>query len=94
MACRAVADLAHLAASADRAGTGQHLGADGGRVLGARVVVGDDQQRRPGGRGRAHQRPLAAVAVAAAAEHDDQPAGASAARSASSAPATAAGLWL
>ena len=43
---------------------------DARRVLGARVVVGDDDAiGEPLGR-RAHQRPLAAVAVAAAAEHD------------------------
>ena len=45
-----------------------------GRILRARVVVGDDQQVGAARGDLAHQRPLAAVAVAAAAEHDDQPA--------------------
>ena len=50
---------------------GQHRGADRGRVLAARVVVGDDQQLGPRRRRGAHQRALAAVPVAAAAQHDD-----------------------
>ena len=54
--------------------SGQDLGADRGRVFGARVVVGDDQQFGPGGRGGAHQRALGPVAVPAGAEHDQQPA--------------------
>ena len=70
----AVADLPHLAAARFAAGTGQDLGADGRRVFGARVVVGDDQQLGPGGRGGAHQRALGPVAVAPGAEHDQQPA--------------------
>ena len=49
--------------------------ADRGRILRARVVVGDDQHVGAARGHLAHHRPLAAVAVAAAAEHDDQPAG-------------------
>ena len=43
------------------------------RVLGARVVGGDDGEVGEPGADRAHQRPLVAVAVAAAAEDADQP---------------------
>ena len=62
--------------SARRVGrhAGQHRGADRGRVLGARVVVGDHQHVGEPGGDLAHQRPLAGVAVAAGAEDDDQPA--------------------
>ena len=49
-------------------------GADGGGVLGARVVVGHDQDIAAGGRSGPHRGPLAGIAVAAAAEHGDQPA--------------------
>ena len=45
------------------------------RLLGARVVGGDDREVRQPRRDLAHHRPLAAVAVAARAEHDDQPPG-------------------
>ena len=53
---------------------GQHRGADRGRVLAARIVVGDDGHVGEARGGGAHQRPLAAVAVAAGAEHHVQPA--------------------
>ena len=65
----AVADLARARAA------GQDRGADRGRVLAARIVVGDDRHVGQPRRGRAHQRALAAVAVAAGAEHHVQPAG-------------------
>ena len=70
-----VADLAHLAALGrrHRVDAGEHRCADRRRVLGARVVVGDDQQVGAACGDLAHVRPLAAVAVAAAAQHDDQP---------------------
>ena len=45
------------------------------RVLGARVVRGDDGHVSPAGGDGAHERPLAPVAVTAAAEHADEPAG-------------------
>ena len=65
----AVADLA-------RAGAGRKdRGADRGRVLAPRIVVGDDDVVGGGGGDRAHQRPLARIAVAAGAEHQPQPAG-------------------
>ena len=51
-----------------------HLGANGGRVLAARVVVGDDREIGKARGDFAHDRPLAGVAVAAAAEDDEQPA--------------------
>ena len=57
-----------------RAAPVEHGGADRGRVLGARVVVGDDDDVGAARRGLAHERPLVRVAVAAGAEHDDQPA--------------------
>ena len=66
----AVADLA-----APWAG-GEDGAADRGRVLAARIVVGDDDDIGEPRRDRAHHRPLARVAVAAAAEHDDEPAAA------------------
>ncbi len=53
---------------------GQQLGADPGRVLGSRIVVGHDQQVRPPRRLRAHHRPLPGVPVAAGADHHDDPA--------------------
>ena len=56
-------------------GAGQHGGADRGRVLGARVVVGDHEHVGQPGRDLAHHRALARVAVAAGADHDDQPTG-------------------
>ena len=65
-----------------------------GRVLRARVVVGDDQQVGAARRDLAHERPLGAVAVAAAAEHDRSAGPRVSGRSARSAPSTAAGLWL
>ena len=55
------------------------FGDDRLRVLGARVVGGDDRQVGELGPGPAHQRPLVAVAVAAGAEDRDQPARRSAA---------------
>ena len=53
---------------------GQDLGADRGRVLRARIVVGDDGHVGQLGGDLAHQRALAPVPVAAGAEHHDQPA--------------------
>src|SRR5438477_590716 len=49
------------------------VGEDAERVLGARVVGGEDDDVAPPRGGLAHERPLAAVAVAAAAEDRDQP---------------------
>jgi hypothetical protein len=49
-------------------------GPDGGGILAARVVVGDEHDVGQFGGNRAHLRPLAAVAVAAAAEHHHKPA--------------------
>ncbi len=51
---------------------GENRGADRGRVLRARIVVGDDDDVGRAGRDLAHDRPLARVAVAAAAEDDDR----------------------
>ena len=51
----------------------QHRGADRGRILAARIVVGDDRHVGEARRGRAHQRPLAAIAIAAGTEHHVQP---------------------
>ena len=51
---------------------GEDLGANGGGVLGARIVVGHDRHIGEAGRSRAHHRPLARIAVAAAAEHQDE----------------------
>ena len=65
---RPVADLAAAGAG------GQHGGADRGRVLAARIVVGDDGDIGKARRGGAHQRALAAIAIAAGAEHHVQPA--------------------
>src|SRR5260370_32819317 len=62
----AIADL-------DRAGRGgEDRGADGGGLLRARVIVGDDDDIGAARRDLAHLRPLARVAIAAAAEDDDQ----------------------
>ena len=69
----AVAHLDHLGAVPARAPV-QHRGPDRGRVLGARVVVGDDQDVGEPGGDLAHDRPLARVPVTPGAEHDDQPA--------------------
>ena len=67
-----VADLADLSALGIRHGvrTRQHRGADGGRVLGAGVVVGDHQQVRGAGPDLTHDGPLPGVAVAAGADDD------------------------
>ena len=65
----AVADL-HRAWAA-----GEDGGADAGRVLRSRVVVGHDGAIRVTRRGFPHQRTLAAIPVAAGAEHHDQAAG-------------------
>ncbi len=54
-------------------GPGEDFGDDRLRVLGARVVGGDDRQVGALGPGPAHLRPLVAVAVAAGAEDRDQP---------------------
>ena len=51
---------------------GLDLGDDAPRVLGARVVGGEDDEVAAPCGGLAHERPLAAVAVAAAAEDGDQ----------------------
>src|SRR3546814_18501639 len=53
-------------------GLGQYLLANCGRILAARIVVGDDGAvgQRPGD--AAHDRALAAVAVAAAADADEE----------------------
>ena len=51
-----------------RSAPGEHLGPDRRRVLGARVVVGDDHQVGAARGRRAHQRPLAPVPVAAGAD--------------------------
>ena len=59
------------------AGAGEDLGADAGGVLGARVVVGDDDVVGPRPGRRPHGPPLPAVAVAAGAEDDDEAARAS-----------------
>ena len=68
IASRRPADLA-------RAGrAGQDVAPDRGRILAARIVVGDDDQVGEPRRDRAHLGALADVAVAAGAEHDDQPA--------------------
>ena len=48
-------------------------GADRGRILVARIVVGDDHLVGLLGGDRAHHRPLAGIAIAAGAEHHDQP---------------------
>ena len=67
IASRRPADLA-------RAGrAGQDVAPDRGRILAARIVVGDDDQVGQPRRHRAHLGALADVAVAAGAEHDDQP---------------------
>ena len=50
----------------------QDGGADLGRLLAARIVVGHDHAVGLLGRDRAHHRALAGIAVAAAAEHDDE----------------------
>src|SRR5271155_2027015 len=54
---------------------GNDGGANGGRILAARIVVGYDNTVGLGNRDRAHQWPLAAITVAAGAEHDHQLAG-------------------
>ena len=83
----AVADL-------DRVGRGgEDRLADRGRVLGARIVVGDDDHVGVVGGGLAHQRPLAGIAVAAGAEDDDQPAARSSGAAPASALTSASGLW-
>ena len=66
IASRAVADLD----GARRCG--QDRGADRGRLLAARIVVGDDDAVGILVRDAAHDRPFARVAVAAGAEHHDQ----------------------
>lgn len=50
----------------------QDGGADGFRLLAARIVVGDDDMIGILDRDRPHQRPLAGVAIAAGAEDDDE----------------------
>ena len=63
------------------------------RILGARVVGGDDRQVGVARRDLAHERPLAAIAIAAAAEHDDQPPpGATSGRIAAMARSSASGV--
>ena len=69
----AVADLEHLGGRA-RATPASIAARIVGRVLGARVVVGDDEDVGEPGRDLGHHRALARVAVAAGAEHDDHPA--------------------
>ena len=66
-----VADLEHLGRSPRR--PGEEAARIARRVLGARVVVGDDQDVGQARRDLAHHRALAGVAVAARAEHDEQP---------------------
>ncbi len=51
---------------------GQHLAQDRQRILGSRVVAGEDRGIGQLCGDRAHQRPLGGVPVAAAAEHDPQ----------------------
>src|SRR5262245_24922897 len=51
---------------------GKDGGTDRGRVLAARIVVGDDHAVGIFSRYCAHQRPLSRIAVAAGAEHDDE----------------------
>src|SRR5438270_861254 len=51
----------------------ENVAADRGRILAARIVVGDDDEIGQPRRHRAHLGPLADVAVAAGAEDDDQP---------------------
>jgi hypothetical protein len=81
------------ASDLDAARTGGHDGgADGGRVLAARIVVGDVDHVGQFGGDRAHLRPLAAIAVAAAAEDHHKPPGACG-RSAWSACLRASGVW-
>lgn len=68
-------DLGRGAAAGTDVGAGRvdashHLGADRGRVLGARVVLGDDEDVCAA----AHRRPLAPVAIAAGSDGDDEPA--------------------
>src|SRR6478672_12807544 len=53
----------------------EHGGPDTGRVLRARVVVGDDHNVGLPHGGRTHRSPLGPVAVAASPQHDDEPAG-------------------
>ena len=68
--CRgAVADLGRAG------GVGENRLPDGGGLLAARIVVGDDHDIGVRCRDPAHDRPLARVAIAAAAEHADQLAG-------------------
>ena len=71
----ALAHLVHLGPLARRhpSSARQHLRPDAGRVLGARVVVGDDQHVGPSCGELAHDRSLALVAVAAGTEHHHQP---------------------
>ena len=54
---------------------GQNSGADRGRALAARIVVGDDDAVGILLRDAAHDRPLAGIAVATGAEHHHQSAG-------------------
>src|SRR5690606_806339 len=54
---------------------GGHLVADARGILGARIVVGDDDEIGAVGRGGAHEGAFGAVAVAAGAEDGDDPAG-------------------
>ena len=67
-----VALLDHLGAAPP--GAVEHRGPDRRRLLGAGVVVGDDDEVGEPGRDLAHDRPLAGVAVTAGPEDDQQPA--------------------
>ena len=87
-----VADLDDLGGRRRRGGARHDRRADRGRILVARVVVGDDDQVGEFGRDPTHRLALALVAVAARAEHHGEPAGGSAARSVSSTARSAPGL--
>ncbi len=68
-------------------------GADGGGILGARVVVRDDDDVGQAGGDLAHHRPLAGIAVAAAAEHDDERRASHRGAACRSTFSSASGLW-
>ena len=55
-----------------RARAAQDLRAHDGRILGAWIVIGDDEQVAAPGRGRAHHRSLAPIPVATGADQADR----------------------